>query len=207
MFADLPILPPLSYFFFPYSIQTMTPTNQPSAKSLSSTNLAAALPLCAWRDMRLWVALSVLAVDQLVKAGMKQAVFIPDTTIMLTSFFNLTPVWNHGIGFGMFKQHEDWGVYLLITVALALSLLVWIWSSRQRHGLTRLASALVVGGAIGNVVDRLRFGAVMDFLDFHWQGYHWPAFNIADAAITIGVALLLLAGVKSPAPSPPAQVE
>jgi signal peptidase II len=85
--------------------------------------------------------------------------------------------------------------------------LVWIWSSRQRHGLTRLASALVVGGAIGNVVDRLRFGAVMDFLDFHWQGYHWPAFNIADAAITIGVALLLLAGVKSPAPSPPAQVE
>jgi signal peptidase II len=65
----------------------------------------------------------------------------------------------------------------------------------------------VVGGAIGNVVDRLRFGAVMDFLDFHWQGYHWPAFNIADAAITIGVALLLLAGVKSPATPPPAQVE
>jgi lipoprotein signal peptidase len=63
----------------------MTATNQPS------TNLTAALPLCAWRDMRLWVALSVLAVDQLVKAGMKQAVFIPDTTIMLTSFFNLTP--------------------------------------------------------------------------------------------------------------------
>lgn len=185
----------------------MTATNQSSAKARSSSNLTAALPLCAWRDMRLWVSLSVLVADQLVKAGMKQAVFVPDTTIVLTSFFNLTPVWNHGIGFGLFKQHEDWGVYLLITVALALSLLVWIWSSRQRHGLTRLASALVVGGAIGNVVDRLRFGAVMDFLDFHWQGYHWPAFNIADAAITIGVALLLLAGVKSPATSPPAQVE
>ncbi|MBM3602591.1 MAG: signal peptidase II [Alphaproteobacteria bacterium] len=181
-------------------------TTQPSPSSLPEATNDSPRP-SLWRDMRLWVALSVLAVDQLVKAGMKQAVFMPASPISLTSFFTLTPVWNHGIGFGLLKQYQQGGVYLLIAIALLLSLLVWRWSSQQRQSLARLAAALVIGGAIGNVVDRLRFGAVMDFLDFHWQGYHWPAFNIADAAITIGVALLLLASVKSPATSPPAQVD
>ena len=109
----------------------------------------------------------------------------------VTSFFNLVMVWNRGVSFGMFSEHPEWMPIILTLVALAITavLVTWLWKAETKF--TAVALAMVIGGAIGNVIDRIRFGAVVDFLDFHAFGYHWPAFNIADAAIFIGVVLLL----------------
>ena len=110
----------------------------------------------------------------------------------VTSFFNLILVWNRGISFGMFSNHPEWMPIILTVVALAITafLLHWLWKAETK--LAAIALGLVIGGALGNVIDRLRFGAVVDFLDFHLHGYHWPAFNLADSFIFIGVVLLLI---------------
>lgn len=118
--------------------------------------------------------------------------------IELTSFFNLVMVWNFGVSFGLFASGADLMPYVLIAVSLLISglLVAWVWRGATR--LAALAVGMVVGGAMGNVIDRLRFGAVADFLDFHLAGWHWPAFNVADACIVVGVGLLLLDGLLSP---------
>lgn len=115
--------------------------------------------------------------------------------IEVTGFFNLTTVWNRGVSFGMLAHSAEWGRWGLValSVVISIGLLSWLW----RCGKPLLASALglIVGGALGNVVDRAVYGAVYDFLDFHAFGYHWPSFNVADSAISIGVLLLLLDGL------------
>ncbi len=115
--------------------------------------------------------------------------------IEVTAFFNLVMVWNTGVSFGMFADSVSWMPWVLIGVALVIAagLSVWLWRCADRF--IGLALGLVIGGAIGNVIDRARFGAVADFFDFHVAGLHWPAFNIADSAICIGVALLLWDGL------------
>jgi len=119
-----------------------------------------------------------------------------ERTIPVTSFLNFALVWNKGVTFGLFnKNTQHFLPYILIGVAALILFLLgrWLW----RTGSTPVALALgaIMGGAIGNVIDRLRYGAVVDFLDFHYGTYHWYAFNIADAAIVTGVALLLLDGM------------
>lgn len=138
--------------------------------------------------LTLIVMLGVIALDQATKwlfVGMLEGV----GQIVVTSFFNLTMVWNHGVSFGLFSDKN--ARWLLVGVALAITLLVLYWdrtsASRYRH----LASGLIAGGAIGNIIDRLYYGAVADFFDVHLHGYHWPAFNIADSCIVAGVALWL----------------
>lgn len=133
----------------------------------------------------------VFVADQITKLWMLDLVFDPPRILTLTPFFNLTPVWNRGVSFGLFSSHQDWMPYILSAVALAISVGMLVWLRRATPGLLALALGLVIGGAIGNVIDRLRYGAVVDFLDFHISGYHWPAFNIADAAICVGVLLIL----------------
>ncbi len=98
----------------------------------------------------------------------------------------------------MFSNHPEWMPIILTVVALIITgvLLAWMWKAETKF--TTVALALVIGGAIGNVVDRIRFGAVIDFLDFHASGYHWPAFNLADSAIFIGVVLLLIETIIEP---------
>ncbi len=138
-------------------------------------------------------ALVTLLIDQLQKWHMLEVVDIAARpAIEVTSFFNLVMVWNRGISFGMFSEHDGSGALYLSLMALAISavLLVWLWRANDRF--LGVALGLVIGGALGNVVDRYRFGAVADFFDFHVMGYHWPAFNIADSAIFIGVALLFV---------------
>ncbi len=114
------------------------------------------------------------------------------------SFFNLVLVWNRGVSFGMFSNHPEWMPIILTLVALAITavMLSWLWKAENK--LSAISLGLVIGGALGNVIDRIRFGAVIDFLDFHFFGFHWPAFNIADAAIFIGVALLLFETIMEP---------
>ena len=136
------------------------------------------------------VALLVLALDQASKT-MVLAWLVPVARIELAPFLNLVVVWNPGVSFGMLGGVGASGPWLLIGLALLITagFLVWLaWSTERLHA---AALGLVIGGAVGNVIDRLRFGAVLDFVDLHLLGYHWPAFNVADAAITAGAVLLL----------------
>lgn len=116
--------------------------------------------------------------------------------IEITPFFNLVMVWNKGVSFGMLAGHDQ--PYLLIACSLLIVGILCAWLARARFLYTAVALGTVIGGALGNVIDRLRFGAVADFFDFHLGAYHWPAFNIADAAIFIGVVLLCVEGMLAP---------
>lgn len=112
--------------------------------------------------------------------------------LAVTSFFNLICTFNYGVSFGMFPANTKlkyWSILLIS--AILLSIVIWWWAKAVSN-LEKIACSLVIGGALGNVIDRLQFNAVVDFLDFHVLGYHWPAFNIADSAIVIGIGLLML---------------
>ena len=121
--------------------------------------------------------------------------------VEVTSFFNLVAVWNFGVSFGMFNRGSDEASWIFALIAAAITAVLIAWLRRSPNALVTVALGAVIGGAIGNVVDRLRFGAVFDFLDFHLAGWHWPAFNVADAGIAIGVGLLLLDALFAPQPS------
>ena len=137
------------------------------------------------------VASVIVIADQVIKWWAIGALGDDPHGVEILPFFNLVLVWNRGISFGMFGGGAlpPW---LLGAVALAVTLALVIWLRRVETRLLAATIGLVIGGALGNVIDRFRFGAVADFLDFHWGGYHWPAFNLADAAISIGVVILLL---------------
>jgi signal peptidase II len=126
---------------------------------------------------------------------------------VVDGFFSLTLVMNPGLAFGMLSSTPTawrWVVAALSMAALAVLTVVGARLLPSGGWPTRLALGLIFGGAVGNLIDRGRFGAVMDFLDFYWRGYHWPAFNVADSAISVGVALLALRMLWPGAPpSPP----
>ena len=115
--------------------------------------------------------------------------------VEIAMFFNLVLAWNRGVSFSLFHSEEAYAPFALAALALVISVGLAIWLRRIEHRWPATGVGLVIGGAIGNVIDRLRFGAVVDFLDFHWAGYHWPAFNIADSAITLGVIFLITDGL------------
>ncbi|MEE1562550.1 MAG: signal peptidase II [Alphaproteobacteria bacterium] len=140
----------------------------------------------------LMVTALVTVLDQLCKWAMLEIVMEPPRIIPVTSFFNLVLVWNRGVSFGFLGgASSQWIPWLLTVLALAIIATLGWWLRRAANRLMVLALGLVMGGALGNVIDRLRFGAVMDFLDFHAAGLHWPAFNVADSAITVGATLIL----------------
>jgi signal peptidase II len=143
----------------------------------------------------LLIALPVVVLDQISKWWILTEVMDPPKTIAVTGFFNLVLVWNRGVSFGLFDSNSAWGPVLLTALALAIAAGLVVWLRRAGSRLAAAAIGLVLGGAIGNVIDRVRFGAVADFLDFHAAGYHWPAFNVADSAISVGVGLLLYDGL------------
>ena len=147
-------------------------------------------PAPRWTGVR--VALVILVLDQLSKWWIVTRVMNPPTVIEVTPFFNLVLGLNTGVSFGMFGGGEDFGRWALsgLAIAIAGALTVWLW--RVQKPLLAVALGLIIGGAIGNVIDRLRVGAVIDFLDFHAFHYHWPAFNVADSGITLGAAALIL---------------
>ena len=109
----------------------------------------------------------------------------------MTGFFNLVMVWNKGISFGMLGEAVDTMRWVLVVFAVIVAIALLIWAKRLTSPLIGIAAGLIAGGALGNAIDRVNYGAVADFFDFHVAGYHWPAFNIADAGITIGVVLLI----------------
>jgi len=138
------------------------------------------------------ITLLVLVVDQLSKWWLTGLLSAHPGGLRLAPFFNLVPVWNRGVSFGMFNSAAGDQRWWLIGLALLMVVALLIWLGRISRPYLAGAVGMIIGGALGNVVDRLRFGAVADFFDFHLAGWHWPAFNIADSAIVLGVAVLLI---------------
>jgi signal peptidase II len=144
--------------------------------------------------LTLWlgIAMIVVLLDQLSKITLsRMMVFGQSDTI--TSFFNLVMVYNRGAAFSFLADQPGWQRYFFAGVSLLASLLI-IWML-MRHSGQRLfcwAMTLILGGALGNLIDRIAYGHVIDFLDFHVAGLHWPAFNVADSAITVGAVLFIL---------------
>lgn len=146
-----------------------------------------------WLGMSFAAALILL--DQITKYVIVHVVMAPPQVIDVTSFFNIVMVWNRGASFGLFSTQSPWTQVALGSVAVAISIALGVWMLRAGSRWLTLALALVIGGALGNAIDRAVYGAVADFLDFHAYGYHWPSFNVADIAISIGVVMLLFDGL------------
>lgn len=144
----------------------------------SRLGYAAAAVAFAVDQTHKWWMLSVLGITELQK-------------IEVTGFFDLVLVWNPGVSYGLFPQDSELGRLALIGFVLAAILLMALWLAVTDSPGTALALGLVIGGALGNVADRLIHGAVADFFSFHAFGYHWYIFNLADVAIVAGVAILL----------------
>ena len=138
------------------------------------------------------LAVVVILADQASKWAIARLVLEPPQVIELTPFFNLVAAWNTGVSFSMLQGTGPW---LLILGATGVRVAVFVWLTKLTTPLPALAVGLVIGGALGNVIDRVRLGAVFDFLDFYLGNWHWPAFNLADSAISVGVVLLLLDGL------------
>ena len=136
--------------------------------------------------------LGLMGVDQVTKQMALAAVFQPPRVIEVLPFFNLVPVWNTGMSFGMLSGGGDlvkWGLTIL---ALAVGILL-PWIARNWDRLSRIGAVLMASGALGNAIDRMIYGAVIDFIDLFAGQYHWPAFNVADMAVTIGAGMMILA--------------
>jgi signal peptidase II len=153
--------------------------------------------MSAARRIGLLTALAVLALDQATKVFVYVWLDIAtNAPIRVLPFFDLTLVWNYGISYGLFQQSTQTGRWALFAfkIVAAVALTIWFWRAGER--LLSLALGLVVGGAIGNAIDRAVYGAVLDFAHLHYGTFSWYVFNVADAAIVAGVALLLYDSVK-----------
>ena len=149
------------------------------------------MPLAPETRLGVLTAAAVVVTDQASKAWMMDLLLEPPRIIVIAPFFNLVPVWNKGISFGMMQAHESWAAWGLIGIALAITVTLSFWLATSRRPAEAVALGLIIGGALGNVADRVRFGAVFDFLDVHAAGWHWPAFNVADAGISVGAVSLI----------------
>jgi signal peptidase II len=147
------------------------------------------------------LALGVIALDQLSKYWVLNVHRLPERiSTPVLPFFDLTMVWNRGVSFGLLRADEDVGRWLLAAFSLIVSGALIVWARKAERPWTALALGLVIGGALGNLIDRVRFGAVADFLDFTDLYFPW-IFNVADSAITVGVIILLIDGLLTPEPA------
>lgn len=142
----------------------------------------------------IFVIIITVLLDQWSKWAMIEMIKQTGRPLELTSFFNIYTVWNKGVSFGMFN-HLEQAPLIFSALALGVSVLLFVWMWKADTLLAVNGLAAIIGGAIGNTIDRIRFEAVIDFLDFHIGVYHWPAFNVADTAIFLGVVALLCDGL------------
>ena len=140
-------------------------------------------------------ALAAVVSDQASKALVFGFLAETQPVVAVTPFFNLVSAWNTGVRFSMFDNLGGAGVYILSAFSLVVVGFLLYWLSREKTLLMQVSLGMVIGGAIGNVIDRVRIGAVFDFLDVHFGGYHWPAFNLADSFICIGAVLIICDGL------------
>lgn len=151
----------------------------------------------ATREMRnlhwLWLSLVVLGLDQLSKQIATRLLELHQP-VPVVPFLNLTLTHNTGAAFSFLSDAGGWQRWFFVALTVAIAVVIVVWITRIKPGQRWLAAALalVLGGALGNLWDRVTLGHVVDFLDFHWGGYHFPAFNLADSAITLGAVLLII---------------
>ena len=139
----------------------------------------------------------VVVADQGVKA-LIVAALQPGESRALAGFFNLVLAYNRGAAFSLLADASGWQRPFFMAIAIgAVALIVWLLARHASNAVFCLGLSLILGGALGNLWDRARLGYVVDFLDFHALGYHWPAFNVADSAITVGAALLIYDGFRA----------
>lgn len=150
----------------------------------------------------LWLSALVLVLDQASKLAVDGSMQLYESIPLLPSF-NLTYAHNTGAAFSFLAQAGGWQRWLFAGLAVVMSGAIGVWLSRlqQRETLLATALSLVLGGAVGNLIDRVAYGYVIDFLDVYYQDWHWPAFNIADSAICVGVALMLLENLAGGKPA------
>ena len=161
----------------------------------SQNKLCAFAPLRGKLFLLLLVVVTVVALDQWTKMMAFQQLSPIYPKRIIDGFFSLTLVMNSGVAFGVFSGIESSvkAYFLLAMSGVTVGLVIFYYFyEKHLQPVTRFGLALVVGGAFGNMIDRWRYDKVIDFLDFYWKNYHWPAFNIADCAISIGVTLLLI---------------
>lgn len=141
-----------------------------------------------------WICLSLLivALDQISKYFILN--LNPEQPIAITSFFNLTLLFNRGAAFSFLSSASGWQNIFFAVIAILVSLIVvrWLYQITENRISLKLSLSLILGGALGNLIDRIIRGNVIDFLDFYYQNWHWPAFNLADSAIVIGILLMLI---------------
>ncbi len=140
----------------------------------------------------LWLSLLAVILDQASKLAIAGSMQLYES-IQIMPFFKLTYVHNTGAAFSFLSEAGGWQRWFFAGLALAISTVIAVWLTRlkKHETLLAVALALVLGGAVGNLIDRLAYGYVIDFLDVYYDAWHWPAFNIADSAITLGVMLML----------------
>lgn len=136
--------------------------------------------------------LLAFALDQWSKWHVLTSLMNPPKVIPVTSFFSFVLAWNTGVSFSLFNSYGETGTMILCGVAVAISCGFFVWLWRVQNYWLGCALGLIIGGAFGNLTDRIRFGAVVDFLHFYYESYAWPAFNLADTFITIGVMLIFI---------------
>ena len=140
----------------------------------------------------LLVALFSFVFDQISKYWVREDLLGGHGMIMVNDYFNIVTAWNTGVSFSMFNNWGMWGVIVLSVVAMTIVgfLVYWLYTEKVR--IIQVALGFIIGGAVGNVIDRIRLGAVFDFLDFHIGESHWPAFNVADSFICIGATIIVI---------------
>jgi signal peptidase II len=157
-----------------------------------------------WKMVLGWVV-TILVLDQLTKMIVDRTMSLHQSIPIIDGFFSLTYVRNTGAAFGIFAgSHEAFRLPFLILVSVLALGFVAVMLKRLRDEEKGLITALslIIGGAIGNLVDRVLYGEVIDFLDFYWSNYHWPAFNVADSCITIGVLITLFYLIRAKGEDP-----
>lgn len=161
--------------------------------------MAASAPL----RIGLPVALIVLVLDQATKLAL---IFGSDLRLTypwaILPFFDLTVVWNRGISYGLFQQHSELGRWVLTAIKIGAAIFLTYWVRKSASRWEAAGIGMIIGGAIGNAIDRIFHGAVFDFAHFHVGEFSWYVFNIADAAIVVGVGLMLLGQLRPASPAP-----
>ncbi|WP_203301792.1 signal peptidase II [Marinobacter sediminum] len=150
----------------------------------------------------LWLAVLVIVLDLGTKA-LATAMLTYGDPVPVVPMFNLTLLHNTGAAFSFLAQAAGWQRWFFVGLALVVScvLVIWLRKLQQHETWTAIAIVLILGGALGNVYDRVVHGYVVDFLHFYWQDWHFPAFNLADTAITVGAAMMIIDTFRSPASS------
>ena len=134
----------------------------------------------------------IVLIDQITKFYIASNFELYQSVEIIKGFFNITYIRNSGVAFGMFSNLKGSFIQIVFIAIYIIAIISIIILYRETHGYSHIALSLIFSGAIGNLIDRIFRGEVVDFMDFHWQNYHWPAFNVADSCISVGVGLLMI---------------